>query len=82
MSFETACLDKFKIPWVHTIPPIPQFSNRIEINKANNINISEYNTDMPGYSVGEEENLETLETDENEYFEIDEEDEYLWGDEE
>jgi Protein of unknown function (DUF3987) len=75
-------LDKFKIPAVHTIPPIPQFSNRIEINKANNINISEYNTDMPGYSVGEEENLENLETDENEYFEIDEEDEYLWGDEE
>lgn len=74
-------LDKFKIPSVHTIPQIPTFSNRDDINNINNININKYNTDIPDHSVGEEENLENFEIDENydESYEIDEEEEYPWG---
>ena len=77
-------LDKFKIPAVHTIPQIPQFPNRNEINIVNNINIDKYNTDIPDYFVGEEENLENFEIDENydESYEIDEEEEYPWGNDE
>lgn len=57
-------LEKFKIPAVHTIPPILQCSTGKEINNINNININKYNIDMSDLSIGEEENWENWEEEE------------------